>query len=591
MTTSVNLKLSKKLFRSFLRWNRRSHILQTKFSIDMNGIGLSQYLPDNYNPIVSNKEGIQGAIFHCFRNLPKGQVRENIDQKYIIQQNDLGFKVLRDLNNVSNQLLINFEARKKRLEVEEQALSKDSKIILKFRIGQIVQHDKFKIRGIIIGWTYDHKNNIQVVEVLADTVDITPNPIAAYFRSTASSKVVLNSSNLSLVHDNALKRITNFNIKDYFDGYDSLTNRYIPNEDLAYWYENDLSMLHNQHNNHTMKDNTSIEMMKESQLLNQSLLNVGNTVLSLSKKLQNIVHKHLHSNTTTILSTTDKDKSIIRNNDKTQIQREESLSDVRIYMQYITNNILADVNKSINECNAAAFYAMDSLTNIRKAPNHDKLTFYQELRQGGLITNNINNTLVKSKLNDYKLQHNQRDVLLQFNAQEIEQIYFSIGYLGNCFNAIEQLLQFRFQTFGLAYHDGLKLSESDDVQSKIISDQPLIASSNDDDVAIATDTTSTTSIINNTNACRYDIMEIPSTNKLINKWSKECKSPEAIYNVGQVIQHKLFGYRGVICRFDQRPSIDMSKWEGIIGLEYGQEQPIYEVIPDENDVEDLFGKC
>ena len=33
-----------------------------------------------------------------------------------------------------------------------------------------------------------------------------------------------------------------------------------------------------------------------------------------------------------------------------------------------------------------------------------------------------------------------------------------------------------------------------------------------------------------------------------------------LYHVGQVIRHKKFGYRGVICAWDKRPRCDVSNW-------------------------------
>jgi len=62
-----------------------------------------------------------------------------------------------------------------------------------------------------------------------------------------------------------------------------------------------------------------------------------------------------------------------------------------------------------------------------------------------------------------------------------------------------------------------------------------------------------------------------------------------MYSVGQVVKHKLFKYKGVITGYDQRPQIDVSQWEGVVGLPSGSEQPFYRVVPDETAVEKYMG--
>lgn len=626
MTTSNYLKLSKTLFKSFLRWNRRSHILQSKFTIDMIGIGLSQYIPDNYASFVTNKEGIQGAIFHCFRNHPKNE----ISTTKAVDQINLGFKVLKELNLVSEELLKRCDARKKRLKIEE--LSKvDSNISITYRVGQVVQHNELKIRGIVIGWEYDLQMNIQLVNVLTDIVDVSQFLSTEYngLNHTVPSKVEFHSSDLSLVHDEALKRVSNLNFRDYFDGYDSLNCRYIANEDLSYWYENDLMIQQLQ----DQDNNKSLEMLKESQLLNQSLLNVGNNVLSLSKKLQNIVDKHLKSdytaNTKTPLTMTS-EAAITQCSGSTVATKDlkdNIVTDIQRNMQFITNSVLDEVKNSIHNCTKAAVCGMNSVTNSSNSSissisnnltnneavldtNKQEQFFYQPLRLGGQLhhknnlhhhsNHNMDNSVNTSsdstsqyqleQLTNYKLQQIQRNSLLQFNKLQIEQIYYSIGYLGNCFTAIDQLLQLRFQSQGLAYHDGLKLSNdyiSTTDATSIDSNNLLVNTKNETFNntinAISNDSSNT---INNT---KFNIIEIPSTNKHVNRWNEESKTPKAIFQIGQVIKHKIFGYRGVICGFEQRPTIDMSRWEGIKDLKYGQEQPIYKVIPDEYDLKEICG--
>ena len=65
--------------------------------------------------------------------------------------------------------------------------------------------------------------------------------------------------------------------------------------------------------------------------------------------------------------------------------------------------------------------------------------------------------------------------------------------------------------------------------------------------------------------------------------------PAVRFRVGTLVRHKKFGYRGVVAGFDLRPLLDVSGWEGVVGLPSGGEQPFYRIVPDEGDVERFLG--
>lgn len=44
------------------------------------------------------------------------------------------------------------------------------------------------------------------------------------------------------------------------------------------------------------------------------------------------------------------------------------------------------------------------------------------------------------------------------------------------------------------------------------------------------------------------------------------------FRVGQVVRHKKFDYRGVIIGWDRRPTVDVSRWDGLVGLPSKEEQ-------------------
>ncbi len=60
--------------------------------------------------------------------------------------------------------------------------------------------------------------------------------------------------------------------------------------------------------------------------------------------------------------------------------------------------------------------------------------------------------------------------------------------------------------------------------------------------------------------------------------------------IGQVCQHKKFGYRGIVFQWDHRPVSDaVSTFEGVIGTPRGSNQPFYHILPDFNDAIAFFG--
>ena len=61
------------------------------------------------------------------------------------------------------------------------------------------------------------------------------------------------------------------------------------------------------------------------------------------------------------------------------------------------------------------------------------------------------------------------------------------------------------------------------------------------------------------------------------------------YSLGQIVRHKLYGFRGVIVGFDEKPRMDVSNWDGLQGIENPNEKPFYHIRPDINDCVKAFG--
>ena len=57
----------------------------------------------------------------------------------------------------------------------------------------------------------------------------------------------------------------------------------------------------------------------------------------------------------------------------------------------------------------------------------------------------------------------------------------------------------------------------------------------------------------------------------------------------QVLRHRKFGFRAVVFGWDARPQIDVSQWDGVVGLPSGPSQPFYRMVPDDGDCYSLLG--
>ena len=61
------------------------------------------------------------------------------------------------------------------------------------------------------------------------------------------------------------------------------------------------------------------------------------------------------------------------------------------------------------------------------------------------------------------------------------------------------------------------------------------------------------------------------------------------FNVGDVIRHKQFDYRGIVVGYDLQPVIDVSNWDGVRNSTKGTEQPFLHVLSDVHDLSARYG--
>jgi hemimethylated DNA binding protein len=61
------------------------------------------------------------------------------------------------------------------------------------------------------------------------------------------------------------------------------------------------------------------------------------------------------------------------------------------------------------------------------------------------------------------------------------------------------------------------------------------------------------------------------------------------FELGDIVKHKLYGFRGVVVAWDPEPTLDVSRWDGLSHIKNPDEFPFYQIIPDQNDCLQAFG--
>jgi hemimethylated DNA binding protein len=61
------------------------------------------------------------------------------------------------------------------------------------------------------------------------------------------------------------------------------------------------------------------------------------------------------------------------------------------------------------------------------------------------------------------------------------------------------------------------------------------------------------------------------------------------FSLGDIVVHKHFGFRGVVVGWDPKPSVDVSRWDGLQHIKDPHLYPFYHIIPDHDDCIEAFG--
>mmetsp|Transcript_491 Transcript_491/g.837 ORF Transcript_491/g.837 Transcript_491/m.837 type:complete len:730 (-) Transcript_491:345-2534(-) len=61
------------------------------------------------------------------------------------------------------------------------------------------------------------------------------------------------------------------------------------------------------------------------------------------------------------------------------------------------------------------------------------------------------------------------------------------------------------------------------------------------------------------------------------------------FRLGDIVRHKKYGFRGMVVSFDPRPTVDVSRWDGLQHLKNVDDTPFYSIVPDPADTVKAFG--
>lgn len=61
------------------------------------------------------------------------------------------------------------------------------------------------------------------------------------------------------------------------------------------------------------------------------------------------------------------------------------------------------------------------------------------------------------------------------------------------------------------------------------------------------------------------------------------------FGLGDVVKHTEYGFRGVVVAWDEKPRVDVSRWDGLQHIDKPESYPFYHIIPDQEDCFRAFG--
>ena len=242
---AAQTKLSRSLYRSLYRWSRQPSVKEATLGIDPTLYGvpsdLLQETGFKKKDVLTSVEDMRKLMGKLFRlPLTEDKANEALDG------------ALQSLPRWYNEGAVLNQRYGKRVENSQI----DTLALRSFRVGEVVMHKESQTRHVVIGWEVE--DGVQYIRTLSDhldaqnsvlgKIDKDGNTVENNISSMSSEKDNVNASGgincveFELVENLALMRILNENVNDYFEGYDNMLQRYIPNSHLSYSYPLDYAL-------------------------------------------------------------------------------------------------------------------------------------------------------------------------------------------------------------------------------------------------------------------------------------------------------------------------------------------------------------
>lgn len=597
--------LLRALFRSLLKWNRSTHISNSKFSIESDILPQLKTTSFEKFKSIENAEGIQSLLFTQFRKTKEAN-GDDIDDAFQMLKffNDFGVTIERKYND---------HILHSKPDVLQNA---------KYEVGQIVQHSTLGFRGVVVGWEIDLDFNIQKVDLLIDEFDINDQ---ALIKNTVSKnhKNTINiypCTELVLIVNEHLLRVSNPQISHYFKSFDVLKGRFVPNDDLMFRYPmdckdfldksscEDLSYttkylkIHDEsfeldeiskyciYNRIILSEISSTALICPSSLPlplsskeeeNIKVINLVSSCLSTLRSCENIyelfsdiLSKHEIKFDTVLTDNNDETHKITH----TAAILSNTLDCIFVPMKNMEEHLkkLHRITRTVST--SATVHKVYTSTNSTVGENNKEIMF-KKITFGGskrFPANNNNDfknvKYLSSSLDQYFVTCSADEESFEVSsAVSVFELFKASTGAIDCYNQmnynIDNLLQYRFQSVGMTYFEELIRQPTD-----LVSMYSKYTPGSDSNFVAPLLTRS---------------IDYPKVNQ--SDVSNQ-SFPRLSFEVGQVVRHSYLHYRGVILGWDQRPRGHFNRNNNQNKhLIHEINQPFYMIIPDENDIENGDG--
>lgn len=350
-------------------------------------------------------------------------------------------------------------------------------------------------------------------------------------RKRAKSFGGILASEFSLVTDPALQRISNETRSPslYFDRFDSVTGCFIPGPQLSHRYPRDIRPAHEE----TIDVlNKRLTLEKERACVMKAL---SYSATEVSAELQQVLDDHgLRELAATVGVEAQKGSVHTRADDPHAAQ---SCATASASPEEIAVSVLEDVVAKSNELKRA----IDQLNTAIHAQKEytARLEALIGRIEAGMELDNV-----------HDIQRGNADDTATFRVASV---------LTSVYQTIDHLLKLRFQDKGRGHYEREIAQRLPDISP-------------------------------NSTAVATGAAAEPSDQQGLRGMKS---ASQAVFRVGEVVKHSKFGYHGVVLGWDIRPLGDAqtiaTRWEGVVGLPRGADQPFYCILPDEASVENFLG--